>query len=346
MGFADVYRFGDAFVLADTAEGEDDVDPEASELRAIAGHPTTKAKRIGTVDVPSGVLVLMGAEARPREGEEERRREDEERRRDRGRVRIVAAGTKVVEGEPLLELAPAPAAHAPKAGNHRYLDAKKAAKAKGTLAWQTQLGKPKYAARHASVQLVGDHLLVLAYPFDRLLVLDPATGKVRRTLKIPSANQPRGRDVPRRPLPLDVEQQRMLRVRHEALEAPPHHRGRRGRRRLLGSRKALVRVIDPKAGKKLASFDAAPERARKPSIEAFACTPKHIAISRVDGTTALVDAKTRKILRRFEKHVTQHYFGPPVVFSQDGATLWVGACPKGPVGLSGYDVRALTRATS
>lgn len=239
------------------------------------------------------------------------------------------------------------------------------------------------------MQLVGDHLLVLAYPFDRLLVLDPATGKVRRTLKIPSANHFRVfgdrlvllhgemtvvRSYPaRKPIAKLHDYRNSLEVAMSpdgrylstssnkecfvydtkrwkllhTIEGDVAAVGFTGDGRLLlGSRKAVVRVIDPKTGKKLAAFDAAPERARKPSIEAFACTPKHIAISRVDGTTALVDARTRKILRRFEKHVTQHYFGPPVVFSQDGATLWVGACPKGPVGLSGYDVRALSRATS
>lgn len=196
------------------------------------------------------------------------------------------------------------------------------------------------------MQLVGDHLLVLAYPFDRLLVLDPATGKVRRTLKIPSAHHFRafgGRLVL---LHGEMTMVRSYPARKPIAKLHDYRNRLEVAMSPAGSRKALVRVIDPKTGKKLAAFDAAPERARKPSIEAFACTPKHIAISRVDGTTALVDARTRKILRRFEKHVTQHYFGPPVVFSQDGATLWVGACPKGPVGLSGYDVRAITRATS
>ena len=111
---------------------------------------------------------------------------------------------------------------------------------------------------------------------------------------------------------------------------------------LLGSRKANVRLLDPKTGKKLAAFDVARERGRKPSIEAIAWTPKHIAVSRVDGTTALFDAKTRKVVKLFEKHSTQNYFGPPIVFSDDGARLWVGACPQGgKAGLTGYDVSQL-----
>jgi len=59
-GVAEVLRLGDALVIPETCADEDDVDLEAERDRVIASHPTTKPKLIGTVDVKSGVLVMMG----------------------------------------------------------------------------------------------------------------------------------------------------------------------------------------------------------------------------------------------------------------------------------------------
>lgn len=95
-----------------------------------------------------------------------------------------------------------------------------------------------------------------------------------------------------------------------------------------GSRQSAVRIVDPKTGRTVASFDAAPERAKKPQVQAIVCTPRFLAISRVDGTALLLHPKTRKLVARFDRHATQSYFGPPLGFSPDGTTLWVGACPK------------------
>ncbi|MBS2014732.1 MAG: WGR domain-containing protein [Deltaproteobacteria bacterium] len=438
-GIADIHRFGDALVIADIATDEDDVDTEAEMLRALAGHPTTKAKRIGTVDVPSGVLVLMGQHhdgpkldiakiakqskpvktpsgaaipVPPGRYEIWRERFRNAPRGDWGamdaRTRIVPAGAKVLEGKPLVDLASAPAARAPSAGTHRLVDPKlrgwshartlsvdaegrvfagqddgnavAAWHANGTPAWHQILSKKVFAYSQVTVQRVGPDLLVLGALEKKLLVLDPQTGKKRRSLAIPQAEQFRviadrlfvfHEEEARvfaypsmKPLATLLEHRDSLQVdmspdgRWVATSSSTqthvydaktwkHLRSIEGDVRalafdassnlIIGSRKSAVRVTDPRTGKTLATFDAAPERGQKPAIEAIACTRKHLAISRVDGTTTVHDAKTRKLLKRFEKHTTKTYFGPPVTFSPDEAMLWVGACPKGkPAGVSGY----------
>lgn len=448
-GYADVRRFGDAFVLADLSEGEDDVDAEEEMLRAVAGHPTTKPKRIGVVDVSSGVLVLMGQHERGPKldlakvkkakavktksgialavtpGRYEVWREEFYKKPIEGdwgsmdaRVRVVREGTKVTPGEPLVALQAAPEPHrvatATATATVRLLDAKKKKKwshtrtiarapdgrlfagqhdaygvaawnVDGSLAWQIELAKPYRFGSEVRVQYVGDDLLALAADPSKLLVLDPRTGKTRRALTIPTAYAHRflvhgdllfvmdSSDTFVLRYPAMKEVTKLAPTRANCGDAACSPDGRifahsdneeahifdtktwkhlhtikadvsavaftADGKLLLGSNKSAVRIIDSKTGQKLGSFDVAKDRARKPSIEAIACTPKHIAVSRVDGTTVLLDAQTRKVLKLYEKHTTQAYFGPPILFSQDGRELWVGACPKGEKpGLSGYDV--------
>lgn len=458
-GYVDVYRFGDAFVMVDFATDEDDVDAEAAQLRAFAGHPTTKPAKIGTVDVPSGVLVLLGSQADGPKvdlakvkksgampvgrlsdsttpsgtaiavppGKYEIWREEFGAKPPRGdwgimegRTRIVPAGTKVTAGKPILELAPAPKAHAPTAGLRRLVDPKLKSKDKktweyaryidvapdgrvvagqdgalgaalwnadGTRAWQVNLGVQKSFGARTAVQFAGDDVLALTGSSKELLVLDPANGKVKRKLMIPESQHFRVFTHPKgdRLLALhhdnvvvvlaypSLKRVAKLEAYTNSLELAPSPDGRwfasttdnevnvydtkswklhhtiggdvtavaftADAKLLMASRKSQVRVLDPKTKKVVATFDAAADRTKKPSIEALACTAKLIAISRVDGTLALFDAKTRKLVKQHEKHVTQHYFGPPVAFTPDGKTVWLGACPKGtPPGVSGYAV--------
>lgn len=440
-GIADVYRFGDALVVPDIAVGDDEVDTDQAMLHAIAGHPTTKAKRIGVVEVPSGVLVLMGQhEDGPkldvakvaRQAKPVRTRSGvaipvppgryevwREAFRDppagewgemAARVRVVPTGTKVTLGKPLVELAPlgkSVATQSAHAIRHLYVDPKlkgwthartlsvgadgmvfagqddgnalTAWHASGERAWQQTLAKK---AHEVMLQRVGADLLVLPALAQELLVLDPATGKKRRSLKIPVAGH--FRVLGDRLFVLHHEETRIFRYpAMKALATLKEHRDSYecdvspdGRwiatsssdqahlydaktfrhlrsiegdvcalafdtksRLLLASRQSAVRVVDPKTGRSIAKFDAAPERARKPQVQAIVCTSKFLAISRVDGTTLLLHPKTMKPLARFDKHTTQSYFGPPVTFSPDGTTLWIGACPRGmPAGVSSYDV--------
>lgn len=447
-GVADIYRFGHALVLADIAHGDDDVDADAEKLRALAAHPTTKAKRIGAVEVPSGVLVLMGqhhpgpeldlakvakrgvvatksgAAIAVTPGRYEIWRESFAKPvgGDWGemaaRVRVVPAKTKVVEGEPLVaasQLSGPKPKHTATTAVQRLVDAKAKKKpiwehaksmalaedgmmfagqddglavagwnADGTLAWQRFLtdAKPNLWTG-VFVQCVGRDLLALAKGQDRLLALDPKTGALRRSAKIPNSERflvagdriylLHGCEVRVLSYPA-LKSIATLEEYRNSLEIAVSPDGRwlasssdedchvydaRSRKHvhtidgdvsavaftadnllLLGSRTSRVRIVDPKTKKRVAAFDAASDRARKPAIQAFACTAEHIAISRVDGTLVLVDARTRKLEQRFEKHATQDYFGPPVAFSPDGTRVWVGACAKGsPRGLSGYAVK-------
>lgn len=458
-GYVDVYRFGDAFVMVDFATGEDDIDAEAAQLRAFATHPTTKPKKIGTVDLPSGVLVLIGSQADGPKvdlakvkksgamsvgrlsdrttpsgtaiavppGRYEIWREEFGAKPPRGdwgimegRTRIVPAGTKVSPGKPILELAPAPKAHTPSGGLRRLVDPKFVSKSKkkwqytrridvaadgrvvagqdealgaalwngdGALAWQVDLGVQKTFGAKVSVQFAGEDVLALAGSAKELLVLDPANGKVRRKLRIPESQHFRVFEHEKGDMLLALHHDNIvvvlaypslkpvarLAAYTNSLELAPSPDGRwfasttddevniydmRGwklhhtiggdvtavgftnnSQLLMASRKSEVRLLDPKTKKIVATFDAAADRAKKPSIEGFACTNDIVAISRVDGTLALFDAKTRKLVKQHEKHVTQRYFGPPVAFAPDGKTVWIGACPKGtPVGVSGYAV--------
>jgi predicted DNA-binding WGR domain protein len=150
-GLAEVHRIGDAIVIPEIYTDEDDVDTEAELDRVIASHPTTKPKLVGTVEVTSGVVVLMGifepgaaldlagvtkrgvqgtksgvAVAVP-SGRYEVWREEfkKEPEGDWGtmpsRVRVVAAGTPVVPGAPIAAAATAGPAHLPTADAQRRL---------------------------------------------------------------------------------------------------------------------------------------------------------------------------------------------------------------------------------
>lgn len=244
-GTADVVRLGDALVVPETYEGEDDVDAEAARDRAIAMHPTAKPKLIGTVEVKSGVLVLMGllergpkidkakvmkaGAVKTKSGvaiavkpgrydvwREEFRKEAEG---DWGvmpsRVRVVPHGTKLVVGQPIFELAPAPAKHgATPSGQRRLVDPKDkwvaiqslvladdgrafagengrfgvaAWDANGKLLWQRAIRptkkKPNYEyAVHLA--LAGRDLLALCTGLDELVVLDAKTGKEKKKLAV------------------------------------------------------------------------------------------------------------------------------------------------------------------
>lgn len=154
-GAAEVHRLGDALVIPEIYTDEDDSDTEAELDRVIATYPTTKPKLIGTVDVKSGVLVMMGifekgpkvvdAQVKQRgvvetkngiavavpAGRYEVWREafEKEPEGDWGempsRVRVVPAGTKVLAGAPLLDAAPTgPRHHATAGGDRRFVDPK------------------------------------------------------------------------------------------------------------------------------------------------------------------------------------------------------------------------------
>lgn len=111
---------------------------------------------------------------------------------------------------------------------------------------------------------------------------------------------------------------------------------------VTGDGSARLRFWDPKSGKRLAQIDAAKERSRKPAINALATSARHIAAARDDGTVVLVDAKSRKVIKLFEKHAvalpgTGATSLDALAFSDDGKTLWVGAGIKGqPVGATAY----------
>ncbi len=141
-GMADIYRFGTALVIPEHYTGDDDAEAEAMFERVIATHPTTKPVKLGTVDVPSGVLVLKGlfepgtkvSPAKAKRGPvvladglavavppgkfdvwTERFKKEPEGAWGSmsSRTRIVPAGTKLKEGAPIAEL---PSAPTPKPG--------------------------------------------------------------------------------------------------------------------------------------------------------------------------------------------------------------------------------------
>lgn len=150
-GVADVLRLGDALVIPETYTDEDDVDLEATRDQIVATHPTTKPKLIGTVDVKSGVLVLMGIWERGpkldlagvakrgavktdcgvavavKPGRYDVWREEfaNEPSGDWGcmpsRVRVVPAGTTLAAGAPVVAVAPVGPAHQSTPGGQRRL---------------------------------------------------------------------------------------------------------------------------------------------------------------------------------------------------------------------------------
>lgn len=150
-GVADVYRVDDAIVVPETYLDEDDVGLEAARDNVVVTHPTTKPKLIGTVDVKSGVLVLIGLlepgpkldpakvaksgvvktksgagiAVKPGRYDVWREAFPKTPAGDWGtmpsRVRVVPAGTKVVAGAPIVALAPPPAAHEATSGGPRRL---------------------------------------------------------------------------------------------------------------------------------------------------------------------------------------------------------------------------------
>lgn len=243
-GVADVVRLGETIVVPETYEGDDDVDAEAARDRAIAMHPTTKPKLIGTVDVKSGVLVLMGLlepgqkidkakvaktgvvktksgvaiAVKPGRYDVWREELKKEVEGDWGvmpsRVRVVKHGTKLAVGKPIMELAPAPAAHhATPSGNRRLVDAKDkwvaiqslvvaddgrtfagengrfgvaAWDASGKLLWQRAIRPAKKPNYESSVYLAlaGNDLLALCTRIGELVVLDAKTGKEKKKLKV------------------------------------------------------------------------------------------------------------------------------------------------------------------
>ena len=449
-GVAEVHRIGDAIVVPEHYTAEDDADAEAALDRVIAEHPTTSPKRLGTVEVKSGVLLLTGLlEKGPKLDPAKVKKAGVLETRagcavavPRGRydvwrevfakpakgpwgsmpsrVRVVPAGTKVTKGEPIAKMeSPAPAQRATAAGTRRLLDPKAgwfalqslavaedgrlfagelgrygvaAWGADGALLWSKEVrkapkAKPDYG-QTVHVQLVGDDLLVMFGYGRELVVLDAKTGKEKRALGIPvsrafrvvgdrlvlrtstettvlsyPALKPLAKHedyVNRDGIAVSRDQKWLVvhghdfhvydgkgakLVRTVSLEDDPSavaftHDGLL----VTGDDTSRVRLWEPKSGKRVAQIDAASERSRKPGITALATSARHIAAARDDGTVVLVDAKTRKVVKRFEKHAvalpaTGATSLDAIAFSDDGDTLWVGAGTKGePVGATAYFV--------
>jgi hypothetical protein len=150
-GQAEVHRLGTSIVVPEIYPDEEDADSEAALDVAIAMHPTTKPKLIGTIDVPSGVVVLTGLlesgqKVDPTKvakkgfaktkagvaisvepGRHDVWREDFKKEVEGAwgtmpsRVRVVPHGTKLAEGKPIAELAAAGATHQPTPGGQRRL---------------------------------------------------------------------------------------------------------------------------------------------------------------------------------------------------------------------------------
>jgi hypothetical protein len=240
-GMTDVCRIGDTLVMVEHYTGDEDADAEADLDRAIVGTPTKQARRVGRVAVKSGALALCAlieAGAKPsakqlakaakgsvetkygvlvgvKPGTYEIWTESLGIEGAWGsldtRVRIVAAGTKVVAGKPIAELpkakrlvaakgerrtgiewtavssmalAPDGRAFAGETGGYRAC----AWAPDGTLAWERSLKKIGKESRYnyeLEVALVGDDLLAFATYGEVIWMLDPATGKTRHELTIP-----------------------------------------------------------------------------------------------------------------------------------------------------------------
>lgn len=449
-GKADVYRIGPALVLAEVYVGDADVDAAAELDRVLAGHPTTRAAKVGTVDVKSGVLVLMGLlepgpklalakvktatdtqtgcaiRVPPGRYEVWREQFGSEVRGAWGsmhvRVRLVPAGTKVVEGAPIAALAPAARSSSPR-GQRRVIDPKgegawaaihsiaiapdgrlfageregaaaAAWGADGRLLWQRRLApkkKSKWASEKVCVQWVDGEVvaMVVQGTAEALLVLDPLTGKTRRTIKAPPSydflvaggrmvmcgqdafvlSYPAGKRVAKlehhpASLELGVSPDGRWLVLDDVYEFHVYDWKSLAHRRtfkhgmakgyscameltedgviISGDDHAGLTFYDV-TGKKLGTLDTARDRTRKPKIEAIAISQRHIGVSRRDGTALLIDQKSRKVIRQFDRHLVDSDAGQwgveDVAFSADGETLWVSAGLKGePVGLTGYSI--------
>jgi WD40 repeat protein len=112
---------------------------------------------------------------------------------------------------------------------------------------------------------------------------------------------------------------------------------------VTGDHKGLVRLHDPSTGKLVATIDTAKDRTRKPEIDAIATSARHLAVARNDGTVAIVDARSRQVVARHDRHVVDSYGGQfgleAVAFACDGRMVWVSAPVKGrPPGLTGYAI--------
>jgi hypothetical protein len=162
-GVAGVYRYGDALVIPEHYTGEEDADAEAAFERTIAMHPTTKPVKLGTVDIPSGVLVLKGlfdagtkialakAKKAPQKLSDgialavppgkydlwtERFRKEPEGVWGSmpSRTRVVPAGTKLKEGAPIADLGRAAAKRGAARGERRIVATKPPWFAVGSMA--------------------------------------------------------------------------------------------------------------------------------------------------------------------------------------------------------------------
>jgi hypothetical protein len=243
-GSSEVLRAGSALVMVEHFSGDDDADAEAELERAIASTPTTDATRLGTVKIETGVLALwptVDAGQAPKPGTLAKVKVKGAAKLEHGcliatangrydiwgeqleiegdwgsiggRIRIVPAGTRIVAGAPILELArPAPLVAA--SGGRREVPEWTAVSSMaiaadgrafagenggfracgwnpdGTLAWHRTLKEIGSQSRYnyeLSVQLVGDDLVAHAKEGTTLWLLDPATGATRHELTIPQA---------------------------------------------------------------------------------------------------------------------------------------------------------------
>ncbi len=449
-GVADVYEIDGAFVIPETYSGDDDADAEAERERVIAMHPTTSPTKLGTVQIDSGVLVMMGLLAdQPLKKTPRVSKKKPVAKLDVGvaihvepgaydvwgesfrdepegawgvmpaRLRIVPKGTKVKVGAPIATLAAStpqettaasaqyivPAKHKWEAVSGMAFDdegrvfAAESGRVSvaawdqdGTLLWHRRFtrGKPTYEIR-TGIQWIDGELVVHRSGSDRFEFLNPDTGKTIRKAKIPSARTfvvvddewlvlRTGIHVtlltyPELAVELELDDDEFYTNMNAAAVSPnrkwfacfgpdchvfdwdsmDHVRtiergdqsswriGFTGTNKLVvATNKSRIDIHDPRTGQRLARIDAAPERKRKPAVTSLAAHKNLLAVGRDDGTVALIDIKTKKVVQRFEKH---HVKVPgtgsmdleQVAFSADGKTLWVSAGLKGkPVGLSSY----------
>ena len=243
-GSSEVLRAGKAFVMVEHFTGDDGADVEAELERAIASTPTSEAVRLGSVKIETGVLALwpvVDAGEAPKPGVLAKVKVKGAARLEHGtligvpngryeiwgeqleiegswgsigsRIRIVPAGTKVVNGAPILELA-APKPQVAASGDRRVIaewtsvasmaiaaDGRAFAgenggfracgwTADGALAWHRELKPIGPHSRYnyeLAVDLVGEDLVAHAKAGTELWLLDPATGETRHQLAIPVA---------------------------------------------------------------------------------------------------------------------------------------------------------------
>lgn len=343
-GSAEVHRLGTALVVPEIYTGDDDVDAEAALDRAIAMHPTTKPKLIGTVDVKSGVIVLMGllesgSKKKPKSGSAltvPKGRYDVWRETFRkevegawgtmpSRVRVVPHGTKLAEGKPIFELAPsAPAAEAKTGAGRRLVDPKDKWQAIQSLAiaddgrtFAGENGAYGVAAWDANGKLL----------WQRAVRPRPKKPSYEHSVHVALA----GNDL-------------LALCKRELEDSPTALAFTADGKLVTVDDRSRIKLWDPKSGKQLAQLDGAKERSRKPNGDALATSARHIALGRDDGAVAVLDPKTKKTAHLFEKHLvaipgTGATEIGAIAFTKDGKTLWVSAGLKGaPVGLTAYDV--------